>query len=304
MGYAQQSGGGWSGDILIAAAHQLQIVEQAQHVHLRRVPHKHVSVVLNRAKAPHHLSPVFTGELDQPPSRFAATRMKTINLRRTVTDAMGEEHVDEEEDGDPENIGSSGSSGTQPFAPAERPDTEESSVHDSIGGVSDYWTVSTTAVVRHHMTPRVRMYTTNEGECPIPLRFLDVIRFTFTNLEDKREIFTQDTWIPEAALPEDTRRLSGEWTGTTIFRSLRPESPVGFKWFTDKLVKCRDATRPDDSDPELWRYLSKLQRKQAAAEWQVTEEKRAEARATRGRCVVLPEEKEACPRVTKENKVH
>lgn len=102
MGYEQHSGGGWPGDMLIALAHQLQSVDQAQHVYLRRVPHKQVSVVLKRAKAPYHIFPVFTGEFNQPPSRFAATRLTTINLRRTVTDAEGKDHVEAEKEGDAE----------------------------------------------------------------------------------------------------------------------------------------------------------------------------------------------------------
>ena len=58
------------------------------------------------------------GECSQPPSRFTDTRLKTVNLRRTVTDEAGKEYVDEEEEEDPEKVGSNGSSGTQPLAPA------------------------------------------------------------------------------------------------------------------------------------------------------------------------------------------
>ena len=67
MGYAQQSGGGWSGNLLVAQVHQLQTAEQPQHVHLSTVHHKQVSVGFNRARAPHRIFPVFTGECSQPP---------------------------------------------------------------------------------------------------------------------------------------------------------------------------------------------------------------------------------------------
>ena len=114
-----------------------------------------------------------------------------------MTDEAGEEHVDEEEEY-PAKLGSSGSSGPQPPVPAESSEPTERSAHGSIGGVSDYWTVRATAVVRHHVTPRMRLYITNEAACPIPLRFLDVVRSTITNLEDSKYAFVKDVWIPVA----------------------------------------------------------------------------------------------------------
>lgn len=237
MGDEQQSGGGWSGNLLIAQVHQLQTVEQAQHVHVRTVPHTQVSLVLNRANAPHHIFPVFTGERRQPPSRFTDTRLNTVNLRRTVIDEAGEEHMDEEEEAYPETLGSSRSAGPQPPVPAESSEPTDRSVHGSIGGVSDYWTVSATAVVRHHVTPRMRLYITHEAASPIPMLFLDVVRPTLTNLEDSTDAFVQDVWILEAPLPEDTRLLSGDWTGKTICRVLGPEALVGSMWYLDKLIQ-------------------------------------------------------------------
>lgn len=108
-------------------------------------------------------------------------------------------------------------------------------------------------------------------------------------------------WVPEAPLPDNTRLLSGEWTGNTFFRILRPEAFVGFKWCADKLIKCRETTRPDDIDPELWkRSMSKLQGKHATAEWQVTLENIAEARPNRGLIHVLEEETGAWSRIMKD----
>ena len=105
LGYEQHCGGGWSGNLLIAQVHQLQTVEQAQHVHVRAVPHKQVSVVLNRAEAQHHIFPVFMETCSQPPSRLTDTRLNNNNMRRAVTDEAGEEHVDEEEYEGPEKKG-------------------------------------------------------------------------------------------------------------------------------------------------------------------------------------------------------
>lgn len=53
MGYAQQSGGGWAGYLLVDLADQSRSVRQPSHVYLRRVPRAQVSVVFNNANAPH-----------------------------------------------------------------------------------------------------------------------------------------------------------------------------------------------------------------------------------------------------------
>lgn len=219
-----------------------------------------------------------------------------------MTNEAGSEHVDEEEEEGPEKVGSSGSSGSQPPVPAESSEFEGRIVPDCIGGAADHWTVSSTAVVRHHMTPRMYLYVTNEAECPVPMRFLDVVRSPITNIEDNTDAFVQDVWNTEVPLPEDTRPVSGEWTGNTMFRMLRPEPPAGFVWDLDKLVKSKETIRPDVIDPLLWSSLSRPQRAKDIALWQVVNAVRIEARAKRGRAHVPPEEKEEWPRITKENK--
>lgn len=77
MGYGQQRGGGWSGDLSIAVADQHSNAQQPRHVYHRRVPHAQVSVVLNRATAPHYVFFVLTETVSQPPSRFGETRLNT-----------------------------------------------------------------------------------------------------------------------------------------------------------------------------------------------------------------------------------
>lgn len=67
------------------------------------------------------------------------------------------------------------------------------------------------------------------ADAQFPIRFLDGIRFTFTNLEDNRDLFIQDTWMPEASLPEYTRILSGEWTGNNVIAFPSPRSTHGIQ---------------------------------------------------------------------------
>lgn len=71
----------------IALADQLQSVSRSGQAYLRRVPHKQVSVVINRATAPHDTLPVYAKELAQPPSRVLETRHDIVNMRRAVVNS-------------------------------------------------------------------------------------------------------------------------------------------------------------------------------------------------------------------------
>ena len=47
----------------------------------------------------------------------------------------------------------------------------------------DFWRISGDFVYRYHNTPRKCMFVPVEGDCPVPLRFLDVDRYTSTNID-------------------------------------------------------------------------------------------------------------------------
>ena len=55
---------------------------------------------------------------------------------------------------------------------------------------------------RHHVEPRVKLYSPREESFPIPLKYIDVSRTTHTNMRD----------------------LSDPWTGFTQFFSIRRET--------------------------------------------------------------------------------
>lgn len=82
MGFAQQHGGGWARALLVALADQLRKASRPNHVHLRRTPHRQLSLVFNKTKTPHDTCPVFTKALARPPSHCLEKRLKTVNLRQ------------------------------------------------------------------------------------------------------------------------------------------------------------------------------------------------------------------------------
>ena len=89
---------------------------------------------------------------------------------------------------------------------------------------------------------------------PIPLKYIDVMRVTYTNLEDKAEHRISDIWCRADA---DTE-LSLPWIGTTQFCViLRPRPPDGYKWISGRLTRVQTTSRPDNIWPDIWQSMSK-----------------------------------------------
>ena len=68
-------------------------------------------------------------------------------------------------------------------------------------------------------------------ELPIPLKYLDVMRLTETDISEKEESHINDLW------PDAKRELSFEWTGSASFFILRPTPPKGMKWVAGRLTE-------------------------------------------------------------------
>ena len=52
-------------------------------------------------------------------------------------------------------------------------------------------------IYRHHVKPRVKLYSPREESFPIPLKYVDVSRTTRTNLDVMRESRIDDYWNVE-----------------------------------------------------------------------------------------------------------
>ena len=50
---------------------------------------------------------------------------------------------------------------------------------------NDFWSMSGSFIYRHHVEPRVALYSPREESFPIPLKYIDVTRTTHTNLDVK-----------------------------------------------------------------------------------------------------------------------
>ena len=75
---------------------------------------------------------------------------------------------------------------------------------------NDFWSTSRNFIFRHHVEPRVKLFSPREESFPIPLKYFDVSRTTHTNLDVKQEKRIDDYWNIDGS--ED---LSDPWTGFT-----------------------------------------------------------------------------------------
>ena len=107
--------------------------------------------------------------------------------------------------------------------------------HDSLPdageAMNDFWSMSGSFIYRHHVEPRVKLYSPRES-FPIPRNYIDVTRTSHTNLDVKQEKRIDDYWNIDGS-----RDLSDPWTGFTQFTLLEEKAPDGCMWSGGD---CRD----------------------------------------------------------------
>ena len=86
----------------------------------------------------------------------------------------------------------------------------QDSFPDASEAINDFWSLSGNFKNRHHVEPRVKLYSPREESFPIPLKYIDVSRTTRTNLDVMQERHIDDDWNIDGS-----RDLSDSWTGFT-----------------------------------------------------------------------------------------
>ena len=59
----------------------------------------------------------------------------------------------------------------------------QDSLPDAGEAIHDFWSMSEGFIYRHHVEPRVKLYSPREESFPSPLKYIDVTRTTHTNLD-------------------------------------------------------------------------------------------------------------------------
>ena len=91
----------------------------------------------------------------------------------------------------------------------------QDSFPDACEAINDFWSMSGNFIYRHHVEPRVKLYSPRDESFLFPLTYTDVSRTTHSNLDAKQEKRIDDYWNIDGS-----RDLSDPWTGFTQFTIL------------------------------------------------------------------------------------
>ena len=142
-------------------------------------------------------------------------------------------------------------------------------------------------IYRHHVDPRVKLYSPREESFPIPLKYIDVTRTTHTNLDLKQEKRIDDYWNIAGS-----RDWSDPWTGFTQFTLLEEKPPDGYMWSGWRLTRKPLTSRPDHLWPELWKSMGKQTKLKEKQKWSNEKLQLDNAHKLRGIYFIDPEDKE------------
>ena len=163
--------------------------------------------------------------------------------------------------------------------------------HDSfpVAGeeINDFWSMSGNFIYRHHVEPRVKLYSPRGESFPIPVKYIDVSRTTHTNLDVKQEKRIDDYWDIDGS-----RDLSHYWTGFTQFILMEEKPPSGFLWSGRRLNRKQLTSRSDHLWAELWTKLGKNAQLKDKQKWLNEKLPLDNARKLRGITFIDKEDKE------------
>ena len=292
LGYKQQAGGGWSGDLMVVDWEQMYGASSINEVHIKELRSKEVTPIITNGV---WRFPCATGALRQPgfsplelpnPEPFGAggnsmpiedDTEEHLELQRTeVKPAEGDYDAEDRlkltADGMPSSA-------------------------DEVAKVleEDFWTTNGNVLVCHHRVPRTNLFTPTDPECPLPTKYLDVTRRTYTSIETEAESCVEDFWNMNG-----NRALSEEWVGKTIFEVLNFPPKKNYHWVSGRETKIQQTSRPGNVWPEVWDSLSDKKKEKAIADWKILEPKLNEARSSRGGELHIPRSDTEFPKLINE----
>ena len=220
LGYALYAGGMWKGDILVADIEELETMD-ASEIYSKRLNAKEVIFPKENEE---FIFPVADGRINLS-GGDQELRTPTLVRHRPI---QGEGHVD--------FVGET--EGSLPPRQDSLPDAGEA--------INDIWSMSGNFVYRHHVEPRVKLYSPREESFPFPLKYIDVSRTTHTNLDVMQERRIDDYWNIDGS-----RDWSDSGTRFTQCTLLEEKPPDGCMWSGRRLTRRQVTSRPDHLWPEL-----------------------------------------------------
>ena len=261
LGYALYAGGIWKGDVLVADLEELETMD-ASEIYPKRLNAKEATFPKEKGKI---IFPIADGRIN-PLGGDQDLKTSTLIRQRPI---RGESHVD--------FLGES--EGSLPPPQDSFPDAGEA--------INDFWSMSGNFIYRHHVEPRVKLYSPREESFSIPLKYIDVSRTTHTNLDVKQERRIDDYWNIDGS-----RDLSDPSTSFTQFTLLEEKPPEGYVWSGGRLTRKQLTSRPDHLWPEIWKTMRRNAKLKEKQKWSNEKLHLENARKLRGIYLIDPEDKE------------
>ena len=124
--------------------------------------------------------------------------------------------------------------------------------------MNDFWSMSGNFIYRHHVEPRVKLYSPREESFPIPLKYIDVSRTTHTNLDVKQERWIDDYWNVDGS-----RDFSDSWTSFSQSFLLEEKPPNGYVWSGVRLTRRQLTSSPDHGQNSGRKWEEMLSRRRS-----------------------------------------
>ena len=261
LGYAFYAGEIWKGDVLVADVEELETMD-ASDIYAKRLDAKEVIFPKENGK---FIFPIADGRI-KTLGGHQDLRTSTLVRHRPI---QGESNIDFLEE----------SEGSLPPPQDSLPDAGEV--------LNDFWSIPGNFKYRHHVEPRVKLYSPRKESFPIPLKFTDVSRTTNTNLDVMQESHIDDDWNIDG--PRD---LSDSWTAFTQFTLLSEKPPEGHMWSGGRFTRQQLTSRPDHLWPELWEKMGMNAKLKERQKWSHEKPQLDNARNLRGIYFIDPEDKE------------
>ena len=196
LGYALYAEAIWKGDVLVADLEELETMD-ASEIYSKRLHGKEVIFPTQ-------------GEFIFP---IADGRIKTLGGDQELRTSTLVRHRQIQGESRIRFIGES--EGSLPPPRDSFPDAGEA--------INDFWSLSGNFIYRHHVEPRVKLYSPRDESFPFPLRYIDVSRTTCTHLDVKQEKRIHDYWNVDGS-----RDLSDPWTSFPQFNLSEEKPPEGY----------------------------------------------------------------------------
>ena len=258
LGYALYAGGIWKGDVLIADLEELETMD-ASEIYSKRLNAK--EVIFPKGE---FIFPIADGRI-KTPGGDQELRTSILVRHRPI---QGESNID--------FLGESKGSLPQP----------QDSFPDAGEAINDFWSMAGSFIYRHHVEPRVKLYSPREESFPIPLNTLTypelLIRIWMSS---KRNA----SMIIGISMALETCLILGQVSHNLLYSKKLPTDICGPVW---RLTRKQLTSGPDHLWPELWKSMGKHAKLKENQKWPDEKLHLENARKLRGIYFIDPEDTE------------